>query len=118
MKLRAKLDTDPKLSADAKRTIIEIELGFDFVRYDKIRDFSLWVLLVLTFPVWVPLLLLWLPVRWLLNRTRVNRELTVFYGHIPHLQWRYSIAMDRSFWRYVGNRLSQIEVTLTPSNRP
>jgi protein tyrosine/serine phosphatase len=28
-------------------------------------------------------------------------QLTVFYGHVPYLHWRYSIAMDRSFWKYV-----------------
>jgi protein tyrosine/serine phosphatase len=44
-----------------------------------------------------------------------NRELTVFYGHIPHLHWRYSVAMDRSFWRYVSNRVSRIELNHQPS---
>ena len=31
-----------------------------------------------------------------------GRELTVFCGHVPYLFWRDTIAMDRSFWRYVG----------------
>jgi protein tyrosine phosphatase (PTP) superfamily phosphohydrolase (DUF442 family) len=31
------------------------------------------------------------------------RELTVFCGHVPYLFWRDTIAMDRSYWRYVGN---------------
>jgi protein tyrosine phosphatase (PTP) superfamily phosphohydrolase (DUF442 family) len=31
------------------------------------------------------------------------RELSVFCGHVPYLFWRDTIAMDRSFWRYVGN---------------
>ena len=43
-----------------------------------------------------------------------SRELTAFYGHIPHLHWRYSIAMDHSFWRYVSNRLSQMEMKAIP----
>ena len=34
-------------------------------------------------------------------------QLAAFYGHIPHLLWRYSIAMDRSYWRYVSNRVSR-----------
>jgi protein tyrosine phosphatase (PTP) superfamily phosphohydrolase (DUF442 family) len=32
-----------------------------------------------------------------------GRELSVFCGHIPYLFWRDTIAMDRSFSRYVGN---------------
>ena len=32
-----------------------------------------------------------------------GRQLAVFYGHIPHLIWCDSIAMDNSFWRYVSN---------------
>jgi protein tyrosine phosphatase (PTP) superfamily phosphohydrolase (DUF442 family) len=31
-----------------------------------------------------------------------NHELTVWCGHVPYLFWRDTIAMDRSFWRYVG----------------
>ena len=30
-------------------------------------------------------------------------QLAVFYGHIPHLIWCDSVAMDNSFWRYVSN---------------
>jgi protein tyrosine/serine phosphatase len=36
-----------------------------------------------------------------------SRELTAFYGHIPHLHWRYSIAMDHSYWRYVSNHTAK-----------
>ncbi len=32
-----------------------------------------------------------------------RHQLAVFYGHIPHLLWCDSIAMDNSFWRYVSN---------------
>lgn len=32
-----------------------------------------------------------------------DRELTIFYGHVPYLFWRDTVAMDRSFWRYVRN---------------
>ena len=43
-----------------------------------------------------------------------NGELTVFYGHIPHLRWRYSVAMDHSFWRYVSNHTAQTKLMLQP----
>ena len=36
-----------------------------------------------------------------------SRELSPLYGHIPYLYWHRSIAMDRSYWRYVSNRASQ-----------
>jgi protein tyrosine/serine phosphatase len=32
-------------------------------------------------------------------------QLAVFYGHVPHLLWSDTIAMDNSFWRYVSNHL-------------
>ena len=41
-----------------------------------------------------------------------SHALTPFYGHIPHLHWRYSIAMDRPYWRCVSNRTAQAEVRL------
>jgi len=44
-----------------------------------------------------------------------NRELTAFYGHVPHLHWRYSIAMDCSFWRYVSNRTSRAKLQVQPA---
>ena len=34
-----------------------------------------------------------------------QRQLAVFYGHIPHLIWCDSVAMDNSFWRYVSNHM-------------
>jgi protein tyrosine/serine phosphatase len=43
-----------------------------------------------------------------------NRELTIFYGHIPYLHWRYSVAMDHSFWRYVSNHTAHAELNLQP----
>jgi protein tyrosine/serine phosphatase len=36
-----------------------------------------------------------------------SRALNPFYGHIPYLHWRYAIAMDRSYWRYVSNHTAQ-----------
>jgi undecaprenyl-diphosphatase len=36
-----------------------------------------------------------------------NSQLTTFYGHIPYLHWRYSVAMDYSFWRYVSNETAK-----------
>ncbi len=36
-----------------------------------------------------------------------DRELTIFYGHVPYLFWRNTIAMDRSFWRYVRDHEQQ-----------
>lgn len=46
-----------------------------------------------------------------------SRELNMFYGHIPHLHWRYSRAMDRSYWRYVSNHLSQVGTNSTPTSK-
>lgn len=37
--------------------------------------------------------------------SEADRQLTVFYGHVPYLFWRDTIAMDRSFWRYVSNHV-------------
>ncbi len=39
--------------------------------------------------------------------SRAAHQLTMFYGHIPHLFWGYSVAMDRSYWHYVSNRIAQ-----------
>ncbi len=36
-----------------------------------------------------------------------SRELSMAYGHVPHLFWRSTIAMDNSFWRYVKNHEHQ-----------
>lgn len=36
-----------------------------------------------------------------------SRELSIAYGHVPHLFWRSTIAMDNSFWRYVKNHEHQ-----------
>jgi protein tyrosine/serine phosphatase len=32
-------------------------------------------------------------------------ELSVFYGHLPYLQWHESIAMDRTFWSHTTNHV-------------
>ena len=32
-----------------------------------------------------------------------QHQLAVFYGHVPHLLWSDTVAMDNSFWRYVSN---------------
>lgn len=32
-----------------------------------------------------------------------DQQLTVLYGHVPHLLWSGTFAMDNSFWRYVKN---------------
>jgi undecaprenyl-diphosphatase len=34
-----------------------------------------------------------------------SRQLTALYGHLPHLFWDDTIAMDKSFQRYVSNHL-------------
>jgi protein tyrosine/serine phosphatase len=41
-----------------------------------------------------------------------SRALSPFYGHIPHLHWRYAIAMDRSYWRYVSNHTANAELKI------
>lgn len=43
-----------------------------------------------------------------------SRALSPFYGHIPHLHWRYSIAMDNSYWRYVSNHIELKAKWATP----
>jgi protein tyrosine phosphatase (PTP) superfamily phosphohydrolase (DUF442 family) len=45
-----------------------------------------------------------------------DRELTVFCGHFPLLFWRDTIAMDRSFRRYVSRHVPRQRV-LAPANR-
>ena len=43
-----------------------------------------------------------------------DRELTLLCGHFPYLFWRDTVAMDHSFWRYVGNHpLTQHSVPTT-----
>jgi protein tyrosine phosphatase (PTP) superfamily phosphohydrolase (DUF442 family) len=32
-----------------------------------------------------------------------SRQMTMLYGHVPHLLWSETVAMDNSFWRYVNN---------------
>ena len=32
-----------------------------------------------------------------------GKQLTIFCGHVPYLFWRDTVAMDRSYWRYVKN---------------
>jgi protein tyrosine/serine phosphatase len=44
-------------------------------------------------------------------------ELSFWYGHIPHLGWSYSIAMDRSFWSHVTNHSSDLHITATATGR-
>jgi protein tyrosine phosphatase (PTP) superfamily phosphohydrolase (DUF442 family) len=39
------------------------------------------------------------------SANEANGELTVFDGHFPYLFWRNTIAMDHSFWRFVGNHV-------------
>jgi protein tyrosine phosphatase (PTP) superfamily phosphohydrolase (DUF442 family) len=50
-----------------------------------------------------------------------RRQLAVFYGHIPHLLWCDSVAMDNSFSRYVSNhtqlpRTSSTNTVITPND--
>jgi protein tyrosine phosphatase (PTP) superfamily phosphohydrolase (DUF442 family) len=34
---------------------------------------------------------------------QADKQLTIFCGHVPYLFWRDTVAMDRSYWRYVKN---------------
>jgi len=38
---------------------------------------------------------------------QADRELSIWYGHIPWAPLANTIAMDHSFWHYVSNRLAQ-----------
>lgn len=40
-----------------------------------------------------------------------DRQLTIFYGHVPYLPWTGTIAMDNSFWRYVSNHVQPPKTT-------
>ena len=42
---------------------------------------------------------------------QADQQLTIWYGHIPLLQ---TIAMDRSFWRYVSNHAAPAELNFQP----
>jgi protein tyrosine phosphatase (PTP) superfamily phosphohydrolase (DUF442 family) len=48
---------------------------------------------------------------------QADRELSVWYGHIP---WSKTIAMDHSYWHYVGNYLARAELgtSTLPSSAP
>ena len=41
------------------------------------------------------------------SAAQADKQLTVFCGHIPWLFWRDTVAMDRSYWRYVGNHVQK-----------
>jgi len=47
-----------------------------------------------------------------------DRELTIFYGHVPYLFWRDTVAMDRSFWRYVRSHGQQPNAGKAKPNGP
>jgi len=56
---------------------------------------------------------------------KAEHELNYIYGHVPHLFWRDTIAMDRSFWRYVSNHIQEpnpgnviVNRTLTKQTTP
>lgn len=46
---------------------------------------------------------------------QASRELSPFYGPIPHLHWNYSIAVDRSYWCYVSNQAASRNRGFHPS---
>jgi protein tyrosine phosphatase (PTP) superfamily phosphohydrolase (DUF442 family) len=37
------------------------------------------------------------------SANEAGKQLTIFCGHVPYLFWRDTVAMDRSYWRYVKN---------------
>jgi protein tyrosine phosphatase (PTP) superfamily phosphohydrolase (DUF442 family) len=45
-----------------------------------------------------------------------SRQLSLRYGHVPYLFWRDTIAMDRSFWRYVSNQTTRSGLQLSASS--
>ncbi len=47
-----------------------------------------------------------------------DRELTIFYGHVPYLFWRDTVAMDCSFWRYVKSHGQQPNAGKSKLNGP
>ena len=41
------------------------------------------------------------------DAAKADRQLTIFCGHFPYLFWRDTVAMDRSYWRYVSNHVQK-----------
>lgn len=42
------------------------------------------------------------------SASEAGKQLTIFCGHIPYLFWRDTVAMDRSYWRYVSHHGQKI----------
>ena len=47
-----------------------------------------------------------------------DKQLTMLYGHVPYLFWRDTIAMDRSFWRYVSNHVQTPGLKAPKDDKP
>lgn len=45
------------------------------------------------------------------SASAAGRQMTVLYGHVPHLLWSGTEAMDNSFWRYVENHQQPVANT-------
>ena len=46
---------------------------------------------------------------------QADRELSVWYGHVPQIPGANTIAMDHSYWHYVSNYLAHAELNLQPA---
>jgi protein tyrosine phosphatase (PTP) superfamily phosphohydrolase (DUF442 family) len=46
---------------------------------------------------------------------QADRQLSVWYGHIPWAPSAKTIAMDHSYWHYVSNHLARAEPNLQPA---
>jgi protein tyrosine phosphatase (PTP) superfamily phosphohydrolase (DUF442 family) len=47
-----------------------------------------------------------------------DKQLTILCGHVPYLFWRDTVAMDRSFWRYVSNHIQNPNPSAAGSSTP
>jgi protein tyrosine/serine phosphatase len=49
---------------------------------------------------------------------QADRELSVWYGHVPQIPSAKTVAMDHSYWHYVSNYLARAEQKLPPAAVP
>ncbi len=47
-----------------------------------------------------------------------GHQLATLYGHLPHLLWSGTAAMDKSYWRYVSTHAHSTGLAQTSSNPP
>ena len=46
---------------------------------------------------------------------QADRQLSIWYGHVPFIPSANTIAMDHSYWHYVSNYLARVELNFQPA---